>query len=65
MRNGRAVMLKFLTVIALARQLEILVRGRRERSERGGRSHIILNYILSPPFLDEPSMPPRFKIRPA
>src|SRR5262249_20318733 len=25
------------------RQLEILVRGRRERSERGGRSHIILN----------------------
>jgi hypothetical protein len=21
-----------------------LVRGRRERSERGGRSHIILNY---------------------
>src|SRR5262249_60780295 len=28
------------------RQLEVLVRGRRERSERGGRSHIISNLRL-------------------
>jgi len=40
-------MQKFLRVFALALgQVWVLVRGRRERSERGGRSHAISNWEL-------------------